>query len=270
MKHIDIIPNYSGITDLITDGTLSPNFLVKSVNDGKVYFSNAIGFKVIVNGEEYNMYEDPSFLAHCYTAEFDSSYGFDFTIVGPDGELTATFHYYATTDGNYSGEQTDSDEISGVTNFEYTWPWGETRWKVFYYDDRNDVIVEGRYELSDEEDCQLVEGEWDPVNCTCTLPEPSCEDQGLCTDGDGNCVECQESCEDQGLCDDGNGNCVECGDDGCNGDIECECNSNGYQWWDGEECHNCEDEWEDLGYSSPEECACDKRGTDSGVCGEEE
>lgn len=62
----------------------------------------------------------------------------------------------------------------------------------------------------------------------------------------------------------------ECHDEAdCGGDPECECNQDGYNWWEDDTCHSCWDEWEDLGYSSPEECACDKRGEDSGACPEE-
>ena len=109
----------------------------------------------------------------------------------------------------------------------------------------------------EEAACVAHGGEWDIANCMCIEPDP-CE--GYETQEECDCVQ-------QGGTWEGS-ECVMSSDDPCGGDPECECNQESdYNWWDGDTCHNCYDEWESLGYSSPEDCACDKRGEDS-VCQE--
>lgn len=102
-------------------------------------------------------------------------------------------------------------------------------------------------------------------------PQTVCGCQGGCWDGE-TCQECPQSCEDQGLCDDGEGNCVECPDPcddwegaGYSSYEECMCAEHG---------EGCEepsedpcDDWEGAGYGSYEECTCAERGEN---CPEEE
>lgn len=65
----------------------------------------------------------------------------------------------------------------------------------------------------------------------------------------------------QGLCDDGEGNCIECGGDGDCSDWEeqgwgsyeeCMCNAGYSEFCPGDPC----DDWEGNGYGSYEECTC--------------
>ena len=52
---------------------------------------------------------------------------------------------------------------------------------------------------STQEGCECQGRYW--YNDTCNdepAPEPSCEDQGLCDDGEGNCVECEPDPEEEG------------------------------------------------------------------------
>lgn len=93
-------------------------------------------------------------------------------------------------------------------------------------------------------------------------PEPTCEEQGLCDDGEGNCVECDpgEDCGGDPECE-----CAQMGADyywnpetetcdympvdPCGGDPECECYQQGPDWsWNGEECI-----YTDPNESGPEE-----------------
>lgn len=295
---------------MIKDGEISPNFLVKSENDQKVYFSNSKGYKLVVSGgDTYNMYKVDSSLE----ASFAGTNHIAFQILDANGvPVTTRLDWYCSADnhgdpdcpwGNYIYEGSET----GVTDFEVDWAQiqdfgsGDTYvgYEVEFEPDGIDphVSVIGFYYMTDEEVCSCAGGTWDPVNQEC-IPAP-CSDRGLCGDDPYDCHECtceeqyeegtqelcecqgkywyndtcndepesEPTCEDQGLCDDGEGNCVEC--DECGGDPECECNAeSGYNWWEADTCHSCEEEWESLGYSSPEECACDKRGEDSGVCPE--
>ena len=99
-------------------------------------------------------------------------------------------------------------------------------------------------------DCEARGGSWDYVNCGCNEPEDPCEGYEEGSQEKCECEgrywyadECHDepepepepTCEEQGLCDDGEGNCYECEEEGCNGDPECECNEQGGTW-DGEEC----------------------------------
>ena len=266
MKHIAIIPNYSGITGMIKDGEISPNFLVKSENDQKVYFSNSNGYKLVVSGgDTYNMYKvGPSGFEHL-EASFAGTNHIAFQILDANGvPVTTRFDWYCGAD-NHSDPNCPGDNFTyegnetGVTDFEVDWAQiqdlgsGDTYvgYQVSFEPDGVDphVNVMGFYYMTDEEVCSCAGGTWDPVNQECVMP----------------------TCEEQGLCDDGAGGCVECEQEGCGGDPECECNDDIYNWWDitDETCHSCGEEWESLGYSSPEECARDKRGAtceDLGRC----
>ena len=138
------------------------------------------------------------------------------------------------------------------------------------WDDVNDEWIECAYHTGTtvvEFNINLNSATYTPSASTLNLEvdmeeECTCEDQGLCDDGEGGCTECgvdcghdwenlgyesyedctcqnygenceEPDCESQGLCDDGEGNCIEC-----------------------EELTNCSEEWENLGYSSEEECDC--------------
>ena len=111
-------------------------------------------------------------------------------------------------------------------------------------------------------------------------PEPTCAEQGLCDDGDGNCVEC-EPCAgmEQDIADcEGRGgvwdyvNCL-CNEpvpeptceEACAGDPECECNCQGGVW-NGEECE-MPDPVFDCG--GDPECECMQQGPDWSWNGEE-
>ena len=314
MKHIAIIPNYSGITDMIKGGEISHNFLVKSESDQKVYFSNSKGYKLVVSGgDTYNMYQISNG-ALGYELEVDVTAGADlrFQVLGPDNLPITTDLDYDCQVSSSNADCNPSDYAyqgteTGVTNYELYWSamatfGSQASYQIILFiatdsSVENYVQVTGNYGMTDEESCSCAGGTWDPVNQEC-VPQP-CADRGLCGDDPYDCHECtceeqyeegtqelcecqgkywyndtcndepesEPTCEDQGLCDDGEGNCVEC--DECGGDPECECNAeSGYNWWEADTCHSCEEEWESLGYSSPEECACDKRGEDSGVCPE--
>lgn len=290
MKHIDIIPNYSGITGLIADGEISPNFLVKSSNDGKVHFSNAMGYQVVVDsGETLNMYKEPgtSGTNNVYVP-FTSAQGFGFIILKDGVPITADFDYSAIQYMSDGSQDTRTGSETGVTHFTFYWEWSDVSWEVRYSPSENLVQVVGFYYMTDEETCVYKGGEWDEETQSCKMP---CASQGLCDDPDnpGECIPCEEpTCEDacQGdpececlcwgpgwywnpdtqTCEQNSepDPCVE--DPECCGDLECGCNQDDYSWWDGESCHSCLNEWEDLGYSSAEECACEHRGNfcDSG------
>lgn len=251
MKHIDIIPNYSGITGLIADGEISPNFLVKSSNDGKVHFSNAMGYQLVVDsGETLNMYKEPSTVeTNNVYVPFTSAQGFGFIILKDGVPITADFDYSAIQYMSDGPQDTRTGSETGVTHFTFYWEWSDVSWEVTYSPSENLVQVIGRYYMTDEETCDYNGGTWDEETQSCKMP---CSSQGLCDDPEnpGECIPCEDPC----------------GGDPCCGDPECTCNQDEYAWWDGESCHSCQGEWEDLGYSSPEECACDHRGNfcDSG------
>lgn len=295
MKHIAIIPNYSGITDMIKGGEISPNFLVKAENDQKVYFSNSNGYKLVVSGNTYNMYQVSNGPLG-YELEVDVTAGADlsFLVLGPDNlPITTNLDYYCqVTSSNadcdtsvyaYQGIET------GVSNYELYWnameTFGQASYQIILFiatdsSVNNYVQVTGNYGMTDEESCSCAGGTWDPVNQECVMP--TCAEQGLCGDDPYDCHEC--TCEESfpgdpaSICDCEGGFYWgdECHDEPepdpegpCAGDPECECNDeSGYNWWEDDTCHSCEEEWESLGYSSAEECACDKRGVDSGVCPE--
>ena len=88
------------------------------------------------------------------------------------------------------------------------------------------------------ENCQG--GTWDGENCI--TDEPSCEDQGLCDDGAGNCIPCEDPCDDWENM-------------GYSSWEECKC-AQGY----GEYCPDPCVDYEGAGYSSYEECTCAERG----------
>ena len=110
-------------------------------------------------------------------------------------------------------------------------------------------------------------------------PEPTCEEQGLCDDGEGNCVECEPcagmeqvitDCEGRGgVWDYVNCLCNEpvpeptC-EEACAGDPECECNCQGGVW-NGEECELPDP---DPCGGDPE-CECYQQGPDWSWNGEE-
>ena len=291
MKHIAIIPNYSGVTDMISDGQLSPNFLVKSENDQKVYFSNAAGLRLVVDsGNTYNMY---SVGADSFEADFSSTSGFSFRILGADNQyLTANFDWDAEAMEGGTVISQDSGSTQNENHFVLSWGYGDTSWQVVYDSVNNLVQVTGSYTLTDEEACTYHGGTWDPVNQECVMP--TCEEQGLCGDDPYNCHECscqeqfsdpadvcaceggyfwdgechdepepvpEPTCEEQGLCDDGEGNCVDCPgpcdeyEPGSDEQLECECIQQGGSW-EGSECvmpQTCEDMYEE---GTQELCEC--------------
>lgn len=254
MKHIAIIPNYSGITDMVKSGEIAPNFLVKSENDQKVHFSNAAGYQILTSdGDVYNMYINNQ---NQLEADITFSGGFSFQLLKDGDQVTADISIgaiaYCEADIDYSESHT------GVTNFEFSWPYGDTSWQINYFPEYNLVQADGRYTLTEQECCEYRGGTWDPETCECGQEDPCAE------------YESQEECEcaQQGGTWEGS-ECVMPSDDPCDGDPECECNNtDGYHFWEDNTCHDCVEEWEELGYSSPEDCACDKRGEDSGVCPE--
>jgi len=68
-------------------------------------------------------------------------------------------------------------------------------------------------------DCESRGGTWDYYNCMCN--EPTCEDQGLCDDGEGNCMACPGPCDEF--------------EPGSDEQWECECIQQGGSW-EGSEC----------------------------------
>lgn len=215
MKHIDIIPNYSGVPEMIADGQLAPNFLVKSENDQKVYFSNAAGLRVSVDsGNTYNMY---SVGANSFEADFSSTSGFSFRILGADNQyLTATFDWNAEALEGATVISQDSGSTQNENHFVLSWGYGDTSWQVVYDSVNNIVQVTGSYTLTDEEACTYHGGTWDPVNQECVMP--TCAEQGLCGDDPYDCHEC--TCEES-----------------FPGDPASICDCEGGFYW-GDECHD--------------------------------
>ena len=284
MKHIDIVQNYSGVTEMIADGQLSPNFLVKSENDQKVYFSNAAGLRLVVDsGNTYNMY---SVGANSFEADFSSTSGFSFRILGADNQyLTANFDWDAEAMEGGTVISQDSGSTQNENHFVLSWGYGDTSWQVVYDPVNNLVQVTGSYTLTDEEACTYHGGTWDPVNQECVMP--TCSERGLCGDDPYNCHECtceeqyeegsQEKCECEGrywygdACHDEpepgpEDPCDTCVD--VDGDQTC-CECAGGTWEDdGEGNYSCVfsqdncDWWERNGYSSYEDCMCQNFGTD--------
>ena len=254
MKHIAIIPNYSGITDMIKAGEISPNFLVKAGNDQKVYFSNSNGYKLVVSGgDTYNMYKVE--VGSSLEASFAGTNHIAFQILDANGvPVTTRLDWYCSVDNHVdpdcsSDNYTYEGSETGVTDFEVDWAQiqdlgsGDTYvgYEVEFEPDGVDphVNVMGFYYMTDEEVCSCARGTWDPVNQEC-IPAP-CSDRGLCGDDPYDCHEC--TCEESypgdpaSIC-------------GCEG---------GYYW--GDECHE-EPEPEDPceGYESQEECECVQQG----------
>lgn len=237
MKHIDIIQNYSGVTEMIANGQLSPNFLVKSENDQKVYFSNAAGLRLVVDsGNTYNMYAVGS---NSFEADFSSTSGFSFRILDADNQyLTTTFDWNAEAMEWATVISQDSGSSQNENHFVLSWAYGDTSWQVIYDSVNNIVQVTGSYTLTDEEACTYHGGTWDPVNQECVMP--TCEEQGLCGDDPYDCHEC--TCQEQFS------------------DPVDVCACEGGYFWDGE-CHE-EPEPEDpcAGYETQEECECVQQG----------
>lgn len=289
MKHIAIIPNYSGITGMIKGGEISPNFLVKSENDQKVYFSNSNGYKLVVSGNTYNMYQTSQGLLG-YELEVDVTAGADlsFRVLGPDNLPITTRLDYDCQVSSSNADCNPSDYAyqgteTGVTNYELYWSametFGQASYQIILFiatdsSVENYVQVTGNYGMTDEEACSCAGGTWDPVNQECV--PPPCSDRGLCGDDPYDCHECtceeqyeegtqelcdcqgkywygdechnepepepEPTCEEQGLCDDGAGGCVECEQEGC-----------------GELCGD---------YPDCHECTCEEQfdGDDQGLC----
>lgn len=215
MKHIDIIPNYSGITEMIKDGQISPNFLVKSENDGKIHFSNAAGYQVLADGNLYNMYINTT---GELKADIYSEGGFSFQILKDGQPITADLDAIGITYACGS-QYEDTESQTGVTTFDFAWD-RDTTWEIRYFRNENLVQALGYYNLTDEECCDKAGGTWDPDTQTCIMP--TCEEQGLCGEYP-DCYSCDPSGDDSG--------------DDCGGDPECECYQQGEGWsWNGEEC----------------------------------
>ena len=233
MKHIAIIPNYSGITDMIKDGEIAPNFLVKSENDQKVYFSNAEGLRLVVDsGNTYNMYAVGS---NSFEADFSSSDGFSFRILDAGNQyLTADFDWNAEAMEGATVISQDSGSSQNENHFVLSWAYGDTSWQVIYDPVNNLVQVTGSYTLTDEEACDYHGGTWDPVNQECVMP--TCEEQGLCGDDPYDCHEC--TCEESYT------------------DPASICDCEGKYWYD-DECHDEPDPCEGM---SQEECECVQQG----------
>ena len=208
MTHIAIIPNYSGITGMIKDGEISPNFLVKAENDQKVYFSNSKGYKLVVSGgDTYNMYKVE--VGFSLEASFAGTNHIAFQILDANGvPVTTRLDWYCSvnnhgdpncSDGNYTYEGSET----GVTDFEVDWAQiqdfgsGDTYvgYEVEFEPDGIDphVSVIGFYYMTDEEVCSCAGGTWDPVNQECV--PPPCSERGLCGDDPTDCHEC--TCEEQ-------------------------------------------------------------------------
>lgn len=77
------------------------------------------------------------------------------------------------------------------------------------------------------------------------------------------------TCEDQGLCDDGEGNCVECPDECDNWESlgyesyeDCTCANYGENCGGDEPGVDCASDWESLGYQDENDCRCQEYGED--------
>ena len=254
MKHIAIIPNYSGITDMIKGGEISHNFLVKAENDQKVYFSNSNGYKLVVSGgDTYNMYKVE--VGSSLEASFAGTNHIAFQILDANGvPVTTRLDWYCSADNHVdpdcsSDNYTYEGSETGVTDFEVDWAQiqdlgsGDTYvgYEVEFEPDGVDphVNVMGFYYMTDEEVCSCARGTWDPENQECVMP--TCAEQGLCGDDPYNCHEC--TCEES-----------------YPGDPASICDCEGGYYW-GDECHE-EPEPEDPceGYESQEECECAQQG----------
>lgn len=170
MKHIAIIPNYSAITELIKSEEISPNFLVKSENDQKVHFSNAAGYQVLAGGNIYNMYLNTD---GELKADISSSGGVSFQILKEGQPITADLDITAIAYDCQGSQEENQESETGVTNFAYSWSWGDATWEIRYFYESNLVQVLGNYFLTDQECCERAGGMWDPENQTCIMP--SCE-----------------------------------------------------------------------------------------------
>lgn len=213
MKNIAIIPNYSGITGYIKDGEVSPNFLVKSESDGKIYYSNSEGYYIMAGGERYNMYKEGDALK----AAFDMSGGFSFQMfkTGENSALTLDCDMTAIATCNGSNIVEETDTLESASTFGFVWTWGNTSWEVTFYPPGSQagggylLQVNGTYGLTDQECCELEGCNWENNECNC----PTCEELSMC-----------------GVYPD----CYPCGED-CDGDLECECMQQG-GFWNGEDC----------------------------------
>ena len=121
------------------------------------------------------------------------------------------------------------DDPADICDCEGKYWWGDE-----CHDEPEDPCEE--YEEGTQEKCDCEGKYW--YNDTCNdepESEPTCEDQGLCDDGEGNCVECEEAgCGD--LCGD-YPDCHECTcEEQFDGDDQgmCECQGGS---WDGENCN---------------------------------
>lgn len=243
MKHIAIIPNYSGVTDLIKSGELNPNFLVKSQADNKVYYSNAEGYYIIAGGQRYNMYKEGVPLI----ASFSSTHGFSFQLfmTGDESAMTLDCDVAAYLSNGTTTVDSIEETQESASTFEIYWEnLGDTSWEVFFYPPGTQggplLQILGTYTMTEQETCEYNGCTWNDETQEC---ECSCESQGLCDDGEGNCVECDPCAAfDEGT--------------------EERCNCEGRYWWD-DECH---DEPEDPCQEDP--CSCDPN-PDECRCNEE-
>ena len=287
MKHIAIIPNYSGITGMIKDGEISPNFLVKSENDQKVYFSNSNGYKLVVSGNTYNMYlTTVGPLGYNLQADVSAGADLSFLVLGPDNlpittnldydcQVTSSNPDCSTYGYTYQGTET------GVTNYELYWDaietFGQASYEIVLFiatdsSVENLVQVTGNYGMTDEESCSCAGGTWDPVNQECV--PPPCSERGLCGDDPTDCHECtceeqyeegtQELCDCQGkywyndTCNDEPESEPTCEEE-CEGDPECECTCQGPDYWWDAETQTCQQNVPDPCVEDP--CSCAEPGS---------
>jgi len=171
--------------------------------------------------------------------------GTSFTIEANSVPITADTWDYSENYIDACGEESEISHDTGTTTSVFEVYSGYISYVT--YDFNNNSVGYSSYDDQTSDD-----------------PITICGCQGNCWDYENQeCVECPQSCEDQGLCDDGEGNCVECdpcedwGGAGYSSYEECMCAEHG------EGCEEptdpCED-WEGAGYSSYEECTCAERG----------
>lgn len=224
MKHIAIIPNYSGITEMVNSGEIDRNFLVKSANDGSIHFSNTAGYTLVSSGAAYNMYKvgTDNNGGPVLEADFSFPAGFEFMINRNGSAVTVgTFDVAALAyaDGGLAEEMNYSE--TGATNFVFSWPYGDATWQVIYYTDQDLLQVIGNYFYNEEETCLYKGGIWDPENCECQTCEDNWEAMGYSSYEECTCMTRGENCDEPS--------------DGCDGDPECECINDG-GIWENDEC----------------------------------
>lgn len=218
MKHIGIFSNSGDVRTAIYAGTLEHPY-VAMVSGALVYDSIDVLHGAWVEDSAGNIYSGGIAGPDNYHFDFYKPTGATWTMYYEGQVVTAATYYmekiyicdgapdiaevvreygYPVEDIN-TGTGGDAWADSAV-NITIDWDMDTMGVNVSTKGENcNDFNPCREYEEGTQEKCSCEGHYW--YNDTCNdepAPEPSCEDQGLCDDGEGNCVECEPDPEEEG------------------------------------------------------------------------